>query len=310
MAIVYPEYYPHFSCLADHCTHTCCRNWRIDIDPQSLERFQNMPGEMGERLRNAIEITDYGAKFRLVRKENRPQEDRYCTFLTEDGLCELVLKMGADVQCKICAEFPRTRLLLEGHTEMGLCTSCEAAGRLILSWKEPVRLIGEIENSNPKEQALLEKRRHIFELLQERSLPLSVRLENIREFCGIPEDKVPLAHWAVFLMGLPQLEKSWGVRLMQLMQDAPEDAPIPEDMEIPFEQLAFYFFHCHLPDSLEKDNFSDWAAFCLLSVRMVAALCRKQCDMDTLVEAARQYDAEIECSPDALKAILKLLTKK
>jgi len=310
MAIVYPEYYPHFFCLADRCVHTCCRNWRIDIDAKTMELYRQMPGEMGERIRNAIGTSEYGPKFRLEPRENRPQEDEYCTFLTDNGLCELVLTLGEKFLCKLCAEFPRTRLAFEHHTEMELCISCEAAGRLILSWKEPIRLLGDAENNDPKEQALLDMRRHIFALLQDRSVPLGQRLENIREFCAVPKDEEPLANWAAFYLNLNRLEKSWGLRLVQLLKDDPEDSTIPADMEIPFEQLAFYFFHCHLPDSLETRNVATWAAFCLLSVRLIAALCQKRCDMDTLVEVARQYDAEIESSRENLQAVLEILSRR
>ena len=32
MQIIVPDYYKEFSCIADHCRHSCCIGWEIDID--------------------------------------------------------------------------------------------------------------------------------------------------------------------------------------------------------------------------------------------------------------------------------------
>lgn len=56
MKRVVPDYYADFACVAGACRHTCCVGWEIDIDPDSLRRYQAMPGEMGERLRSYIDL--------------------------------------------------------------------------------------------------------------------------------------------------------------------------------------------------------------------------------------------------------------
>ena len=46
-----------FRCIADQCRHSCCIGWEIDIDPDSLKRFQNVPGELGQRLKDNIQLS-------------------------------------------------------------------------------------------------------------------------------------------------------------------------------------------------------------------------------------------------------------
>ena len=59
MKLIAPDYYKDFKCIAGNCRHSCCIGWEIDIDPDSLRRFQSVPGALGERLRQNIDITNF-----------------------------------------------------------------------------------------------------------------------------------------------------------------------------------------------------------------------------------------------------------
>ena len=93
MKIVYPDYYPDFSCIADRCNHSCCIGWEIDIDQDALTRFQSAEGPMGQRLKENISL------------EGEPHfilgEDERCPFLNEKGLCDLILYGGEEILCQI-----------------------------------------------------------------------------------------------------------------------------------------------------------------------------------------------------------------
>ena len=54
MNIYVPEYYASFRCIASRCGHTCCAGWEIDIDGESLARYDRLPGEFGERVRRCV----------------------------------------------------------------------------------------------------------------------------------------------------------------------------------------------------------------------------------------------------------------
>ena len=71
MKLIAPECYPDFHCIAGECRHSCCIGWEIDIDPESLCRFQQLPGAMGERIRQNIETDGENACFRMVGWEER-----------------------------------------------------------------------------------------------------------------------------------------------------------------------------------------------------------------------------------------------
>ena len=131
---IYPDFYERFCCLAGACRHSCCRGWEIDVDEQSAAFYEALPGSLGDQLRRSIEHGDEGAHFLLT-------ADGRCPFLRGDGLCELILKLGEDALCDICALHPRFYEDV-GETELcGLGLSCEAVCALLLERKAPLRFL-------------------------------------------------------------------------------------------------------------------------------------------------------------------------
>lgn len=55
MKYLKPHFYDKFICTAGDCPDTCCAGWQIMIDEESLERYENEPGEFGKILRNSID---------------------------------------------------------------------------------------------------------------------------------------------------------------------------------------------------------------------------------------------------------------
>ena len=296
MTLVYPDYYPLFSCIADRCRHSCCVGWEIDLDEATLEKYKKTPGEMGERLRTGIEETEDGAHFRLM-------ADERCPFLNEQGLCDLILALGEESLCQICADHPRFRSFYSERTEIGLGLCCEEAGRLILSHQERMRLVHEQESEDPEEKEFFAFRKTLFAMAQERSLPLAKRMENIRVFCELPEDRRAPGDWAEVYLSLERLDEKWGEVLSGLDQKAWPD--FPRELETALEQLLVYFLYRHLPGALEDGMYQERAAFCLLSVQMIAALLHRDASMEALIEMSRMYSSEIEYSDENVQALLE-----
>ena len=131
---IFPDFYDRFACLAHRCRHSCCRGWEIDVDEDSAAYYETVPGELGAKLRRSITRDGEGAHFALT-------ADERCPFLQRDGLCELILKLGEDALCDICALHPRFYEDL-GETELcGLGLSCEAVCTLLLESGEPLRFL-------------------------------------------------------------------------------------------------------------------------------------------------------------------------
>ncbi|MBQ9948456.1 MAG: flagellin lysine-N-methylase [Oscillospiraceae bacterium] len=176
MKITKPWFYDKFICIADRCTDNCCIGWEIDIDPPAMERFEKASGEFGERLRSAIHTEGGCPAFALCEGER-------CALLREDGLCELILNMGEDALCDICALHPRFFGWYNGLKEAGLGLCCEEVCRLMFSDSAPLSFVsGEIDElwedtcSEELLQLLLSARSEILGMLQDRSCPLAERL--------------------------------------------------------------------------------------------------------------------------------------
>ncbi len=176
MDFIRPRFYDDFLCIADRCTDNCCIGWEIDIDPVSLERFQNVQGEFGERLRSAIHKGEDVCTFAFGEGER-------CALLREDGLCELVLHEGEDSLCDICALHPRFFGWYNGRREAGLGLCCEEVCRLLFSDSSPLTFVAsdiseEWEETCSDEllEYLTAARERIFLRLQDRSRSFGERL--------------------------------------------------------------------------------------------------------------------------------------
>ena len=133
---LYPDFYAGFSCRADDCRHSCCKGWEIDVDEAALRRYAAVEGELGQELRQSIYQDDDGAHFLLT-------EDERCPFLRDDGLCRLIIDLGEEALCEICALHPRFFTDIGADTLCGLGLSCEAACDLLLNSDAPLCVISE-----------------------------------------------------------------------------------------------------------------------------------------------------------------------
>ncbi len=183
MKLTKPYFYDDFVCIASRCTDNCCIGWEIDIDERSLSRYKSAEGEFSKRLCAAIHKGEDGVHTFAFREGER------CALLREDGLCELILNMGDDSLCDICALHPRFFGWYNELKEAGLGLCCEEVCRLMFSDSTPLRFISEeIDEkaeetcSEPLLELLLAARKELFWLLQDRSAALCDRLYSSAVF--------------------------------------------------------------------------------------------------------------------------------
>ncbi len=295
MRLIAPDYYPQFRCIADKCRHSCCIGWEIDIDPDTRESYRRVPGPFGQRLNAAIR-DGAPAVFRLG-------PDERCPMLNNSGLCDLITELGEDALCQICADHPRFRNFFADRTEIGLGLCCEAAAMLVLSRKEPMRLIpleddGE-ESVLPEEEAgLLALREELFAILQDRTRPLSERLDALLDAA---DAFIPDLNWPAIYRSLERLDPAWDGILDTLdLSRADLDGPL----SAAYEQFAAYLLYRHLPGALEDGDLPGRAAFAVLGTRVLAALCADHPALKDCAEFARMYSAEIEYSEENIAALL------
>jgi len=304
MKRIAPDYYPQFHCIADQCRHNCCIGWEIDIDEDTLAYYQSLDGALGERLRKNICLTDETPHFILAEHER-------CPFLNDRNLCDLILEKGEGALCQICDDHPRFYNDFSDRVETGLGLCCEAAGRLILGKTDKMRLItleDSDETPDEEEEALLSLRDQLLRLAQDRTQPIKARMAHILAACGTQLPEASLSDWADFFLQLEQLDPLWKTLLAQL-RTAPS-APLDPQWDTAFEQLLCYFLCRHLPGALQDGCVQERAAFAVLSVQIIRALCacKPTLQLDDMVEICRMYSSEIEYSDENVDALLSALT--
>ena len=48
--LIYPNYYKKFRCIAGDCRDNCCIGWEIDVDGDTLRKYEKIGGDFGARL--------------------------------------------------------------------------------------------------------------------------------------------------------------------------------------------------------------------------------------------------------------------
>ncbi len=309
-----PNYYDRFRCKAARCEHTCCAGWEIDIDGETLNRYGNTRGEMGERLRKSMDREANPPRFRLT-------PDERCPFLNESGLCDIITELGEDSLCHICADHPRFRNVLPDRVELGLGLCCEAAARLILESAEPfavVELPPEKANreryahEEPRElddltAALLVWRDTLLPVLLDRTAPLSDRIRHVLVLCDINLTESATFHSfariAAFLRSMERLDAAWDSHLDTL--EKLTDDPLGEldgETGTAYENLICYFLYRYMTADAEEwpDAWRTRTAFAVLCTIIIHAIHRATGggDLASLCEIARMFSSEIEYSEE------------
>lgn len=134
MKILEPDYASSFRCLAGACPDTCCKDWEIILDEDTLARYQELPGAFGDEVRAALtQDADGDTMFRLT--------DGHCPLLREDGLCRVQLALGEEGLCNTCRQHPRFYEEYGSTKELTLSISCPAAAKLLLEHDASVTFV-------------------------------------------------------------------------------------------------------------------------------------------------------------------------
>ena len=125
MNLYNPDYFEDFTCLAGACPDSCCKEWTVDIDPESAAIYRDLPGELGDEIRSFLSEEDGSVVMTI--------QDGRCPMWRQDGLCKIHAQLGHEALCKTCREFPRLTHDYGDFVEYGLELSCPEAARLILA---------------------------------------------------------------------------------------------------------------------------------------------------------------------------------
>ena len=312
MKVLRPWFYEEFRCAAGNCRHNCCIGWEVDVDPESVARWQDIPGPIGERARAALVPDEVSAHLRL-------EADGRCALLDADDLCALQKGAGEAALCEICREHPRFHAYLGLRREDGVGLCCEEAARLLLQrplafvWSED----GAPEEEPPIEPALLEFFTEVRASLMRalcagetleaglcRMLALAreaqARLDGEaphgagEEATALPDDGALLAE----LLSLAPIDADWTERLTR-----PARQPVPVSDAHLAAAGAYTLYRWYLQGAEERDALG-YAAFAARFV-LAARLLLRRGAADSPAEALCLVSREVEYAwenVDAMRA--------
>ncbi len=241
-------------------------------------------------------------------------ENERCPFLNKDNLCDIILTLGNESLCQICDDHPRYRNYYASRTEIGLGLCCEEAAKLILTRDEKTVITqidenDEIDIVDEQEQMFLQMRTKMIDALQDRTLPIGQRIRRLLDIADTDMPHISPTDLANIYLQLERLDYNWTAMLHKLITS---DISIPDGLAMPdtvAEQLLVYMIYRHTAEGLYDGTVADRVQFALLSCYMifaVASACNKG-DMQTLLDVARMYSAEIEYSDENIEKLLTAL---
>lgn len=289
MLTIVPDYYQNFKCIADKCKHNCCIGWEIDIDDLTLERYSKLESDFSSTLKSNI-VFDDPPHFKLTAEER-------CPFLNKSGLCDIITRLGEDMLCQICSDHPRFRNYYDTFTEIGLGLCCESAAEIILTKADKTTFnIPETLKQTP----IINFRQRLFDIIQDRNLPIDIRVENMLNTVDAKLDCN--ADWYQLFDSLETLDENWKKQL-QLIKNGINNFERDTCLDNAYEQLIVYLLFRHFTDCQYDDMVKERILFSALIYKIIRAMNISD-TIEELIEISRLYSCEIEYSDENTNKIL------
>ncbi len=329
-----PTYYKNFRCIAGACKDSCCIGWEIDIDEKTADKYRNVSGDFGCRLKENILCDEEGSHFIL--------KGERCPFLNEQNLCDIYINLGEEALCDICDQHPRYHEWYGDWKESGVGLCCEAAGKLIFSQNdnsfELCEITEEADESIDSEAfaALFAAREKAFKLAENgcfkellaygESLQILIEEEDfsaIREIpvdleaeSSLPLDESSLCAMLLFMAELEPIDPNWPALLREIASNIPQLltlrgklSEIYPDHEKNLRQLAVYFIFRYFCKALFDGD-------CLGPILLTVAACQVvtllnlhrlqsggSFGLDEQILSAKAFSKEIEYCTENLEAL-------
>lgn len=176
-----PDYYDEFECIAGACPFTCCQQWKIAVDDDTLADWtsRKVPGRYLERNTKASGTTlNQYVRDGESGKEMTLCDNGFCPFFNEKGLCDIVLEYGEETISNTCHTFPREEHIYEDVTEQTLALGCPAVVDLL--WKrEAWKTVGEENTLDEYDRTYFYLRNKIIEFVSSKVYPLKDSMQML-----------------------------------------------------------------------------------------------------------------------------------
>lgn len=311
MRIIKPDYYDTFQCLASTCPDSCCKEWAVQVDPESAARYRELSGDLGEQLRRVMAEEDGDIILTLT-------SNKRCPMWRDDGLCRIQAQMGEEYLCHTCRQFPRLRHDYGDFAELGLELSCPEAARLILAGSCNTVITqtpgGEAPGYDEEAMSVLHRSRDTaLSFFENKSYSVGQALAVLLLYGyavqeelddGTPAELEPdtMLREAVSI-GIPgslpailKFYSSLEILTPQWQQKLENPSPIPWSEH--FRSLARYFINRYWLQAVSDYDLAGRVKLTVLSCLLIKSL------GGDLVHTAQLYSKEIENDTDNIDAIL------
>lgn len=134
--MIEPDFYNDFHCIGGQCSFTCCKEWKIAVDPETKKRWRKLsvPETVLESGRVPEHACVHASKstvelYQFVTKKDGADviellPNMRCPFLEDTELCRLVMDYGEECLSKTCHVFPRETHEFPDRTERTLVSCC------------------------------------------------------------------------------------------------------------------------------------------------------------------------------------------
>lgn len=325
-----PAYLDCFRCSADKCSDNCCIGWEIDIDESTAEKYKNVKGDFGERLKENIA---FGECASFILKGER------CPFLNERNLCDIIINLGENMLCQICSDHPR---YFEWYGEIkeggaGLC--CEEAAKLILTAENPLEFTEKeipFEEGNEFEEELFgllyEARAKIFSVLYNEKKSIRQRVSEVLGFAENLQinidnyiDEIPdvkdvkteaegnMQSVLESLRALEPIDDNWEPYLNNLIESYRETDRDEELAKYQRNLLVYFIYRYFLKGVFDGEILSK-VKLAAVSTAVIGYIIRKdnlkESDLEKIVNVCKLYSKQVEYSQENLDILAELTYEK
>ncbi len=310
MKLIIPKYYNNFICKGGVCSDNCCIGWEIDIDGDTLGKYNIEVGDFGEHLRETI-ASDCTTSHFILSGER-------CPHLNSDNLCNLILEKNHSYLCEICREHPRFYTTLGDFTFGGVGMCCEAAAELILT--NDTRKYETVDNSiMPCEcdgelfEIMLSAREKTLEIMSDKNSKTDFLIKEIFKVIKEAQIKMDRNDDLLYLKYMLPTEDLYAVfEDMEFMSDElpkllqrQKELKICEFENKYLQNIFEYFLNRYIPKSAEDGYILGKFAISSVSVLAISSLFSLEEDLtlERAVYLSKLYSKEIEYNEENIEKL-------
>ena len=274
----FPHWYKNFSCIADKCPDSCCKEWDVVVDDASYERYKKVDTPFGKRLNEVMVIDGDGDRIFTL-------QNGRCPFWNKDSLCDIYINLGEDALCETCRRFPRIVMGYADREEHILSFACPEAARIMLAEKD-IFTIESSDDGRAEEvceydsdfmELLRGARDKIFAIFSDKTCDLKAKMQSFFDFseslsielygkpyiCRNLEKEKALN----ILSELEIMTEEWKTMLANAQQANISKADVKafevyaKPFEYEFESLAFYYIYRYFCNAVADEDIT----FCINS---------------------------------------------